>query len=135
MPHGVERSPEEIEALKTKIVETMMSTAGATFYGSCQVCGVGSSEAYEWRTEDKAFDDAVLLAFRVTDAMGTDLAQSKLIRQIHNDVLKAITYWLDRKGGERGFNPKIINENMDVTPPAFVQDFGGVKADVPTPEA
>lgn len=132
---GVKRSLEEVEALRSKIVETMCQTAGATFYGSCAACGVGSSEGYTWRIEDPEFDKAVKLAFQITDAAGTDLAQSKLIRQIHNDVLKAITYWLDRKGGERGFNPKIINENIDATPPAFVQDFGGVTPDVPTPKA
>lgn len=128
MPMGVKRSPEEMDVIKNKIIETMRSVAGATFYASCQVACVGVSEAYEWRSEDKSFDEVVKKALHETTELALDLAESKLIKKIHEEETRSIFYYLDRKGRKRGYtpvqaletssSPPITEEELDALSPA-----------------
>ena len=132
MPMGVKRSAEEVEAIKSKIVETLVAVPGATFYGTCQVAGVGASEAYTWRDEDPFFDAAVKAALRVTGEMALDLAESKAIKLIHNEDRAMIIFYLKTKGKDRGYT-ETVNTNFTGVPPQLVlQPVAVTRADIET---
>lgn len=103
MTSGVARRPEEIEALKSKILEYLNTQPGGTFSGACAKAPVPVQTAYEWRKEDPAFDSAVIVSRALADEMGGDLAESKLIQAINNGELTGIIFYLKTKHKARGY--------------------------------
>lgn len=100
---GVERPPEEVEALKKKIIEWLQDQPGGTFSAACKANKVPMSTAYEWRADDKGFNDRVIAARDISDEIGGDLAESKLLKAINNEDLTAIIFYLKTKHKKRGY--------------------------------
>ena len=132
---GIEYTSDASDEIKHKILTSFLDGYNVTLTAACLTAKVARSTVYEWIDADPEFKASVDAARKVSLNNGLDLAESKLMKKIHEEDRRSIFYFLDRKGGERGYNPKVINENIDATPPAFVQDFGSVTPDVPTPEA
>lgn len=135
MPIGVHYEADETDRIKRAILSAFLDGYNTTLTAACLTAKVSRSVVYEWLDADPEFKASVDAARKVSLNNGLDLAENKLMKKIHEEDRRSIFYFLDRKGGERGYNPKVINENIDATPPAFVQDFGSVTPDVPTPEA
>lgn len=135
MPTGLPYEANEADEIKRKILTAFLDGYNATLTAACLTAKVSRTVVYEWLDADPEFKASVDAARKVSLNNGLDLAENKLMKKIHEEDRRSIFYFLDRKGGERGYNPKVINENIDATPPAFVQDFGSVTPDVPTPEA
>jgi len=135
MPTGIPFEVDEMDKIKRKIITALVDGHNITLTAACLTVKASRSLIYEWIEADPDFKVAITKARAISLNNGLDLAESKLMKKIHEEDRRSIFYFLDRKGGERGYNPKVINENIDATPPAFVQDFGSVTPDVPTPEA
>lgn len=105
MPHGVARSPEEMELLKIKILQLVASTCEGNFGKACKLSGVGLSEAYEWREADEGFKRSIVLARTIYLHDTLDIAESKTRELLELGDGPHIRWFLDRQGRERGYIP------------------------------
>lgn len=137
---GVEYTSDEKNDLKRKILEAFMDGVNITLTAACQKAGVGRTSVYGWRDEDAEFKAAIRQAQLVSLDNGLDLAENKLMKKIYEEDRKSIFYFLDRRGTDRGYNPKLttITTGPDglplppADPPVFNISFPD-KADAPTP--
>lgn len=137
MPEGIPFTPDVVEEIKQKIVTFIAEGYQTTLTAAILHAKVGKSTIYDWMDADPAFKAAVARARERSLENGLDLAENKLITKVQEGDSKSIRYFLDRRGGARGYNPKVTNEltgpnGAPLEPPRFTLDFTG-KLDEPTP--
>lgn len=103
MPNGVKRSPEETEEIQQKMIAHLAGGIGRTFYGACQACGVGVSEAYEWRKEIESFDEAVKAARNIGYENMKDLAEKGVVSLLQKEDAKTVRWFMETKGRDRDY--------------------------------
>lgn len=103
MTNGVAYTSEELDGYKKAIIEWLLSQPGGTFSGACMHAKAPISTAYAWRKDDPDFDTAVIEARKLSDEMGGDMAESKLMKAINSDELTAIIFYLKTKHKARGY--------------------------------
>lgn len=106
MPFGVQRSPQERDTLKIKILELVANGAEGNFGKACKLSLVGLSEAYSWRKEDEEFDKCVRLARDVYLHDMLDIAEGKTRELLELGDPAHIRWFMDRQGRERGYEPR-----------------------------
>lgn len=117
MMSGIPRTPEEISEIKQKIVDYLANRMNSTFMGACQSVGWKStSEGYEWRNEDPAFDKAVIAARQSSHENMLDIAENNTVDLLTRKDPKTTRWFLDRKGKTRGYIPKIESTIDDKRP-------------------
>ena len=121
---GIPHTPDEVNEFKRKILTAFADGLNVTFTAACAAAKVSRTVAYEWRDADPEFSAAVAKAQKMTVENGLDLAEAKLMKKIHEEDRKSILYFLDRKGGDRGYSPKLTSINtgpdgLPLLPPAF----------------
>jgi hypothetical protein len=107
---GVAYSPDETNEIKRNILKTFFEGQNVTFTAACLKVGLSRTVAYEWRDADPEFDAAIAKAQRMSVNNALDLAENKLMKKIHEEDRKSIFFFLERRGGERGYNPKVTTE-------------------------
>lgn len=114
---GVARSPEELENLKSEIVSYLEGGYGRTFFGACQAAGLKSTaEAYSWRKEDPDFELAIKAARFLGSENALDVAENGVMKALQTEDHKMIRWFLDRRGGLRGYVPKLLSTITDTRP-------------------
>lgn len=115
MTSGVAFTPQETEAKKAAIVESIANGVDITFTGCCKHHGIGISTAYEWREKDPEWKTAVDAARKRSRETGLDFAEHILIKKIQQEETNCVFYYLDRHGKERGYvkQQKTILEGGD----------------------
>ena len=137
MAEGIAFTPEAVEEAKQKIITFIAEGFNATLTAAILHARVGKSVVYEWMDADPAFKAAIAKARDRSLENGLDLAENKLLTKVQEGDSKSIRYFLDRRGGGRGYNPKVTNEltgpnGAPLEPPRFTLDFTG-NLDEPTP--
>lgn len=61
---------------------------------ACQKTGIGRATYYRWRTEDKQFGKESDLAIRAGRELGSDMAESQILKAIKEGNLTAAFFWL-----------------------------------------
>lgn len=61
---------------------------------ACQKTGIGRATYYRWRTEDKQFEKESDLAIRAGRELGSDMAESQILKAIKEGNLTAAFFWL-----------------------------------------
>lgn len=110
---GVTRSGEEIEGLKLKILDYLSQGYGRTFYGACQNCQVGTSEAYKWRKEDEGFEKGVTEARHIGMENAMDVAENGSMKLLMGEDGKHIRWFLETKGKGRGYVKRVEQTGKD----------------------
>lgn len=115
MTSGVAFAPEEMEQKKAGVVKTIMEGCDITFTGACTANGLGVSTGYEWRAADQQWDEAIILARKISRESGLDFAEHVLVKKIRQEETACVFYYLDRHGKERGYlkQQKTILEGGD----------------------
>lgn len=114
---GVKRTVEEVDDLKSRIVMYLEAGYGRTFYGACQSAGLAStSEAYKWRKADPDFEAAIKDARKLGGENALDVAENGVMKALQSEDHKMIRWFLDRRGGLRGYIPKLLNTITDTRP-------------------
>lgn len=108
MTSGVAFTPEEIDAKKKAIVNSIVTGTDITFSGACMAHDVGVSTAHEWRNADEAFDKAIIAARKVSRYTGLDFAESVLIKKIRKEETVAVLFYLKTQGKDRGYVEKTV---------------------------
>lgn len=121
---GVGYTSDEKTEFKRRILTAMMDGLNVTLTAACAIAKVSRTAVYGWRDEDPEFSAAITKAQKMTVENGLDLAEAKLMKKIHEEDRKSILYFLDRKGGDRGYSPKVTSINMGpdglpLPPPSF----------------
>lgn len=111
MTSGVSYTTEEMEAVKKKVLEYLLKTAGGTFAAACKYANVPFSTAYDMRKADPKWNEDVIAARNAADDLGGDFAESKLMEAINNNELTGIIFYLKTKHKHRGY---IERQNLDV---------------------
>lgn len=104
---------DEKEKLKKAVVKQLRKTPLVQY--ACERTGVGRSTYYKWRAEDFVFARAAERAIEAGRFFVNDLAESKLLGQIKNDALPAITFWLRHNHPKYAYNNHTINEHEVAT--------------------
>lgn len=114
---GIARSVEEVDDLKSRILSYLESGYGRTFYGACQAAGLKStSEAYNWRKEDAAFEKSIKEARIRGTENALDVAENGVMKALQGEDHKMIRWFLDRRGVLRGYIPKLLSTVTDTRP-------------------
>lgn len=117
MVQGVEIESHVRQEIMDEIIEHMHSGYATSFTMAIQKLNataprVSERECYRWRKEFPEFDKRVIEAREFGWDKAVDLAENRTVRIIQNTKLRAhdrmVRYVLDRKGGKRGWSPKII---------------------------
>lgn len=108
MPSGIPFDANEINKKKRKILDAMRDGFNMTLTEACLIVKVNRTTVYEWMAADTDFKASVDEARKASLNNGLDLAEKNLMKKINEEDRRSIFYFLDRKGGDRGYNPKII---------------------------
>lgn len=103
MLEGVKITEDEKEEIKRKILEHLSSGIGRTFYGACQASGISVSEAYTWRKESEAFDEAVKAARNIGYENMKDLAEKGVVSLLQKEDPKTVRWFMETKGRDRDY--------------------------------
>lgn len=116
MTSGVEREKEEIEAYKRQILEYLQQTPGGTLAGACAKVSVGYSTAYVWRNDDHEWSAKLDTARAISNDLGGDFAEGKLMACINNSEFPAIKFYLGTKHKNRGYVERQEQTGADGAP-------------------
>ncbi|OGI67283.1 hypothetical protein A2823_01550 [Candidatus Nomurabacteria bacterium RIFCSPHIGHO2_01_FULL_41_91] len=88
---------------------------------ACERTGVGRSTYYKWRANDNVFARAAGRALEAGQFFINDIAESRLVRLIQDDDLKAIKFWLQHN------HPKYTTVNRFIHEYEIVSDRPSVE--------
>ena len=88
---------------------------------ACERTGVGRATYYKWRADDNTFARAADRALEAGQFFINDIAESRLVRLIQNDDLKAIRLWLQHN------HPKYTTINRFIHEYEIVSDRPSVE--------
>lgn len=103
---------------KADIIEALNKTCGIVT-AACKACGVERNTYYAWLKEDAEFAKAC----EESQEIALDMAESALLKQVQAGNVRAIKFYLQCKGGARGYNPRIqmdMNANVNADRPILV---------------
>lgn len=106
MTSGIPTPPDEMNTLKTKVLEYFKKTPGGTFTAACKAAGLPYSTGHDWRRDDEQFNRDVIEARKAADDIGGDFAESKLMEAINNNELTGIIFYLKTKHKNRGYTER-----------------------------
>jgi hypothetical protein len=92
---------------KATFVEAMKKSGGI-LKDACEKTGIARQTIYDWRQADPDFDAAC----QETQELMLDEAESKLMAAVRRGNLKAIKFFLERKGRSRGYD---LHQDIDLT--------------------
>lgn len=103
---------------KADIIEALNKTGGIVT-AACKACGIDRHTYYAWLKEDAEFAKAC----EESQEIALDMAESALLKQVQAGNVRAIKFYLQCKGGARGYNPRIqmdMNANVNADRPVLV---------------
>lgn len=103
---------------KADIIEALNKTGGIVT-AACKACGIDRHTYYAWMKEDAEFAKAC----EESQEIALDMAESALLKQVQAGNIRAIKFYLQCKGGARGYNPRIqmdMNANVNADKPVIV---------------
>lgn len=100
------------KSAKNRVLEELRKTPIVEV--ACKKTGVARATYYRWLENDSKFEKDAQKALKEGEDKVNDMAVSQLIIQIQNGVLKAATYWLDRRDPK--FKPKNNRYQYHVCP-------------------
>lgn len=90
---------EEVKAtIKTQLLERL--TKNFTVSSACHAVGIDRKTFYRWIEEDAQFKRQAYENIQECKKDITDLANTRLVKQIENGNLTAVMYWLNNKDPE-----------------------------------
>jgi hypothetical protein len=143
MTMGVLRALDEVELLKSCIINYLMSTVGATLSTAAMSCGVGHGTVYQWRLADQEFKDNIDWARRIGHEVTHDFVESRLLTLVKEGNVAATIFYAKTRMRGRGYSEKhplpLIDPNAtqqkdEVITLAFNTGSDDL-TDVPAPEA
>lgn len=72
---------------------------------ACQKVGIGRASYYRWRTEDEEFAEEADDAIREGRELGSDMAESQILKAIRDGNLSAAYFWL--KHNSKNYTTKV----------------------------
>jgi hypothetical protein len=96
-----------IEKIKEIFIESL--SEGATFTKACEGAGINRTTIWNWRREDKVFDNEI---YFVLDSRIQDIEDALFKNATENNNVTAQIFWLKSRGGGRWRDkPDIDNNN------------------------
>lgn len=92
---------------KATFVEAMKKSGGI-LKDACEKTGIARQTIYDWRRADPEFDAAC----NETQELMLDEAETRLIAAVRRGNLKAVKFYLERKGRSRGYD---LHQDIDLT--------------------
>lgn len=107
MTRGHKYTKAQQKVIKEKFIEALMKSGGV-LKPACEALHMSRQTVLDWRKADPDFDKACGEAIEVF----LDEAEGKLYAAVRRGNLKAIKYFLDRKGRSRGYD---LHQDIDLT--------------------
>ena len=107
MKRGQKYSKAQKKAYKEKII-AKLTESGGIIKSACEALHMSRQTLLDWRKEDPEFDAACAETCEVF----IDEAESKLYAAVRRGNLKAIKFFLERKGRSRGYD---LHQDIDLT--------------------
>ena len=107
MKRGVRYTKTQKAATKEKFIE-QLKKSGGILKPACEALHMSRQTVLDWRKEDPDFDRACAEACELF----LDEAESRLYAAVRRGNLKAIKFYLERKGRSRGYD---LHQDIDLT--------------------
>lgn len=107
MTQGMLRTLDEIDLLKSNIINYLISNAGATLSGAAVKSGVGRATVFQWQNSDAAFKDAVRWAREINRQVTNDFVESHLLQLIKEGNAAATIFYAKCRMKDRGYSEKL----------------------------
>ena len=78
---------------------------------ACQKVGLGRASYYRWRTDDKKFEKEADDAIKEGRELGSDMAESQILRAIKDGNLTAAFFWLRHHNKDYANKLEISTDN------------------------
>jgi hypothetical protein len=108
MTQGMLRTLDEIELLKSNILNHLISNAGSTLSGAAVTYGVGKATVFQWQQNDPAFKDSVRWAREINRQITNDFVESNLLRLIKEGNPSATIFYAKCRMKDRGYSEKSV---------------------------
>ena len=96
-----------------QIVDTLRSRMGIVSL-TCQDLGVSRTTFYRWYNDPK--NERLRRKIDEVGEMQIDITEHYLLANIRKGKERSIMYYLDAKGGSRGYGKKAVSENPESSP-------------------
>ena len=107
MKKGIRLTKAQKQEIKDKFIE-QLKKSGGILKPACESMHVSRQTILDWRKDDSDFDRACA----ETCELFLDEAESRLYAAVRRGNLKAIKFYLERKGRSRGYD---LHQDIDLT--------------------
>lgn len=107
MRSGTKLTKAQKKVVKDKFIEALKKSGGV-LKPACEALHISRQTILDWRKEDPDFDRACAEACELF----LDEAESRLYAAVRRGNLKAIKFYLERKGRSRGYD---LHQDIDLT--------------------
>ena len=117
MTQGLLRALDEIDLLKSNILNFLITTPGATLTDAAIKYGVGRATVYQWQNGDQSFKEATRWARGINRQITNDVVENALLRLIQEKNPAATIFYAKCQMKDRGYIERAApNDIPDDTP-------------------